>query len=290
MLRDVDIGARDEDAELGVLRERRPRLLTVDDVDVAVALGADAQVREVGTRARLTEELTPELLAGEHRPEVAVLLLLARQRDERRAAVADADRVHRLRHAGPLHLALDDELRLGIGVEAPRPRPVRDDEPGVDELARRRLRVLLEPGPHLEPPRIVFGRQIEVHRSPIQTGSAGSVETDRRMASRGYERPPKESVKMTRTEPTRSEPIPSDQDPGAHLAAMRVEIPRWGIEVGPVGHIAKERERVAALRWHHFDARPLGATVGAVIEGVDLAVDLADQVICEPAKPSSTTR
>jgi taurine dioxygenase len=80
---------------------------------------------------------------------------------------------------------------------------------------------------------------------------------------------------------TRTEPIPSDQDPGAHLAAMRVSIPRWGIEVGPVGHIAKERERVAALRWQYLDACPLGATVGAVIEGVDLAVDLADQVIAE---------
>ena len=38
VLRAVGAGARDEDAELGELRERRPDLLAVHDVDVAVAL------------------------------------------------------------------------------------------------------------------------------------------------------------------------------------------------------------------------------------------------------------
>ena len=67
VLRHVVAGARDEDAELGVVGERRPDLLAVDAVDVAVALGAGTEVREVGARARLAEELAPQLLAREHR-------------------------------------------------------------------------------------------------------------------------------------------------------------------------------------------------------------------------------
>ena len=40
MLRDVTARARDQDAELGVGRERGPDLLTIDPVDVAVSLGS----------------------------------------------------------------------------------------------------------------------------------------------------------------------------------------------------------------------------------------------------------
>ncbi len=42
VLGDVVAGARDEDAELGVRGERRPDLLPVDEVHVAVAFGAGA--------------------------------------------------------------------------------------------------------------------------------------------------------------------------------------------------------------------------------------------------------
>ena len=42
--------------------------------------------------------------------------------------------------AGAAHLVLDDQLQLGLGVEAVRRRPVRHDVAGVDELGRRRAR------------------------------------------------------------------------------------------------------------------------------------------------------
>ncbi len=42
-----------------------------------------------------------------------------------------------------------------------------------------------------------------------------------------------------------------------------------------------ERERLAGLTWEHFDAVPLGATIGAELSGVDLTVDLPDEVIAE---------
>ena len=63
--------------------------------------------------------------------------------------------------------------------------------------------------------------------------------------------------------------------------ALRVRIPETGVEVGPFQHLADERERLASLRWEHFSARLLGATIGAELSGVRLGPDLADEVIAE---------
>src|ERR1700722_4532172 len=55
-------------------------------------------------------------------------------------------------------------------------------------------------------------------------------------------------------------------------------LPGYSIAVGPFTHVAAERDRLATLQWQHFDARQLGATVGAEISGVDLASALPDEV------------
>ena len=73
----------------------------------------------------------------------------------------------------------------------------------------------------------------------------------------------------------------ADRDPGGHLAAQRVHLAQYDIVVGPVGHLHRERTRLASLTWRHFDAAPVGATVGAEISGVDLTTDLPDAVIDE---------
>src|SRR5262245_31646412 len=65
------------------------------------------------------------------------------------------------------------------------------------------------------------------------------------------------------------------------LRAKRFRIAKYDIEVGPLGHLAAERASLAALSWEHFDVRPLGATIGAEITGVDLTRDLPDDVIAE---------
>ncbi len=91
------IGAGEQDPVLGDVGERRPDLLAVHDVLVAVALGAGRQRREVAAGARLAEQLAPELGAGEDPGEVAVLLLLGAGDEERRPGPADADRVERTR-------------------------------------------------------------------------------------------------------------------------------------------------------------------------------------------------
>ena len=85
VLRRVGIGAGDEDAELRVLGERRPDLLAVHDPLVAVAHGAGAERGQVGARAGLAEELAPDLLGGQQREQVALLLRLDAAVDDRRA-------------------------------------------------------------------------------------------------------------------------------------------------------------------------------------------------------------
>ncbi len=58
-------------------------------------------------------------------------------------------------------------------------------------------------------------------------------------------------------------------------------LPGYPIAVGPFSHLAEERDRLAALRWRHFDAEQLGSTVGAEISGLDLTGALPDEVIAE---------
>jgi alpha-ketoglutarate-dependent sulfate ester dioxygenase len=58
-------------------------------------------------------------------------------------------------------------------------------------------------------------------------------------------------------------------------------LPGYDVNVGPFSHLAEERDRLASLRWQHFDAVQLGSTVGAELAGVDLRSDLPDQAIAE---------
>lgn len=83
---------------------------------------------------------------------------------------------------------------------------------------------------------------------------------------------------MTRTEP---DVRPGPSDPASRLDARRVTIEPYGTVVGPLGHLAAERARLAALRFDHIDVVQQGTTLGAEVHGVDLRDDLADEVIAE---------
>ena len=76
MLRRVRIGAREQQAEVGVVRARGPDLLPVDDELVAVGDRARAEVREVGAGVGLAEQLAPDLVRAQQRPQVPLLLLV----------------------------------------------------------------------------------------------------------------------------------------------------------------------------------------------------------------------
>jgi alpha-ketoglutarate-dependent sulfate ester dioxygenase len=73
----------------------------------------------------------------------------------------------------------------------------------------------------------------------------------------------------------------ADRDPGALLAASRVKLGDFDYEIGPLGHLAAERERLAGLSWRAFEAQPVAATIGAEITGVDLTAALPDSTIAE---------
>jgi taurine dioxygenase len=71
------------------------------------------------------------------------------------------------------------------------------------------------------------------------------------------------------------------QDPSNHFGVRRHNLPDSIVQVGPVTHLAAERERLAGLTWNAFSATPLGSTIGAELAGVDLRTDLSDDVIEE---------
>jgi len=71
------------------------------------------------------------------------------------------------------------------------------------------------------------------------------------------------------------------RDATAGLYARRITLEPWGVKVGPVTHLAQERERLSQLTFDAFDVRPLGPTIGAEIAGVDLTSPLDDVVVAE---------
>ncbi|WP_431970083.1 TauD/TfdA dioxygenase family protein [Nocardia sp. bgisy134] len=73
----------------------------------------------------------------------------------------------------------------------------------------------------------------------------------------------------------------ADKDPAAGFTPRTVQLPGYPVRSGPFTHIATERDRLAQLSWQHFDARQVGATLGAEISGVDLTTELPNGVIVE---------
>ena len=86
------------------------------------------------------------------------------------------------------------------------------------------------------------------------------------------------------TDATEVDERPADgvEAPGTGLDAERVSLPSYeDTFLGPLGHLQAERERLGRSTWEHFDARPLSATIGAVLSGIDLTAALPDAAIAE---------
>ena len=182
--RRVRVALRDEDAEVGDVRERRPHLLPVDDVDVAAALGARARGGEIRARVRLREALAPDLVGREDRLEVARLLLLRAVRDDRRPGHVEADHADMGRSLHRGELLVEDRLeavgrtRAAVLLRPGQPcvaglvqlaAPLADEgilEPlgaaAAAALVRREVRV--DPGAQLRPKRPFLLRVAQVHR------------------------------------------------------------------------------------------------------------------------------
>jgi len=83
---------------------------------------------------------------------------------------------------------------------------------------------------------------------------------------------------MVPTSPLVEGPRRSEQpSAGPELARFR----DYPLIVGPHLHLIEERDRLAGLKWDHFDATPLGATIGAELSGIDLTGDLGAAAIEE---------
>ena len=183
----VDSGsrAREEDAEVGEVRERRPHLLPVHDEVAVVEPRARPHAGEVRACAGLGEALAPDLLGREERREVAPLLLLGAVRDDRRAGHADADDADVRRRLGARELLEEDRLvRVRRAAAAVLLGPGEPDVAGVVErpapgahlgsveagrptaVALEVVReVLLEPRAKLGPERGLLGRVAQIHRA-----------------------------------------------------------------------------------------------------------------------------
>ncbi len=111
VLGDVGVGAGEQQPERGELGVRRPHLLPAEAPRaVLLAPRAGLDPGEVRARGGLGEQLAPDLVAVQHRAEVARLLGVGPVADERRAEHAHADRVEDPGHAGGRDLLVDDDV------------------------------------------------------------------------------------------------------------------------------------------------------------------------------------
>ena len=136
-----------------MLRVRGPHLLAREPPGAVVAPArARLEPGEVGARRRLGEELAPDLVGGQHRPEVALLLLLRAVRDQRRAEHADADDVEDPGHAGAADLLVDDDLLERAEARRRRTRRATSRRPARPRRARAARRAA-RPPPRRRPAR-----------------------------------------------------------------------------------------------------------------------------------------
>ena len=84
-----------------------------------------------------------------------------------------------------------------------------------------------------------------------------------------------------RIAPTERTEVVAERAPSASLKGKRTRLGRWDVMVGPLGHLVAERQRLEALVWQQFDVKRLGATIGAVVDGVDLTAPLPAEVVAE---------
>ena len=107
----VGVGARQQQPEGGELGVGGPHLLAVErPAAVLVLTRARLDGGQVGPGGGLGEHLTPDLVAVEHRAQVAALLLLGAVRDQARPEHPDPDHVEDPGHLRPRDLLVDRDL------------------------------------------------------------------------------------------------------------------------------------------------------------------------------------
>ena len=149
--------------------QRRPHLLAVEHPAAFDARRARRQRREIGTGARLAEQLAPVDLAAQRRRDPPLLLLGRSVHDQRRQrprAHADVG----ARHLRGAELLFDHEQLERLRVATPRPRPARREVAVAREpLALLRWDSGLDVGEqraHLGAIRLRFGAEVDREPAP----------------------------------------------------------------------------------------------------------------------------
>ncbi len=70
-------------------------------------------------------------------------------------------------------------------------------------------------------------------------------------------------------------------DPAAIVKPQRVKLQPFKVMVGPVTHLAEERERLSTLTYSGFTVKQLGATIGGIVDGVDITKPISDELVAE---------
>ena len=129
----IGISANESQEHIGVVGARRPHLLPVDHELVAIDVGAGAQRREVGARARLTHSQRRGHFGPQDRHRPAPLLLGCAERDQRRGDDADALRVEGEVAPAAGQFLLVDVLLQDRGVAATELGRIPGQQPAVVE-------------------------------------------------------------------------------------------------------------------------------------------------------------
>ena len=193
------IGAHEAEDPVGVMRERGPDLLAIDDVVLAMTHGAHVERSEIAARAGLRVALAPEVVAVIDTRQEPLFLRLAAKAQQHRPAHREAER-HQRRAAGIAELFLEDVALDHVPAGAApfaRPRrchpalfceyPVpaqqlvfREVLVALDFLAQLRRQVGAKPRAHFIAERQLLGGVIEVHG-----GGREGAKSNPRRANRG---------------------------------------------------------------------------------------------------------
>ena len=120
----VGMGAAHDVQPVGLVPERRPHLLTVDDPLVPVEPRPARHRRDVRAGSRLAEALAPDVVDAQDARQEAALLLLGAEREQHRPEQLQGLRVDPCRRGGSGVLGLEDDLlgqRRTAAAVLPRP-------------------------------------------------------------------------------------------------------------------------------------------------------------------------
>ena len=227
------VGADQAENPVGMLGQRRPGLVAVDDVVVAVAHRLGADRCEVGARARLRIALAPPVLAGENPRQELLLLRFVAERVDDRADHGDAERQRRQRPGTRRLLFEEEALRDRPARSAMFLRPQRRDPSLLVEDAMPQQHLLLgqvglrignahflrivlrDEGAHLVAKRRILAGKAQFHRdAPATTSRRTGVfpaRTSRRSsaAGRAASRIPRPTTAASGDRDRRGRPAPA---------------------------------------------------------------------------------